>query len=77
MTNPPPAKTITGIGSDGKQYTVHGYKSTRRQNGQLLESKLIGITKTDEGEEVHCKSENPLVFWIPSTGVEIRCDETS
>jgi hypothetical protein len=70
-------KTVTGIGDDGKQYTIHGYKSTRRQNGQLIESSLIDFMQTDEGEEVHCKSENPLVFWIPSTSVEIRCDETS
>jgi hypothetical protein len=75
--DPRPAKTITGIGDDGKQYTIHGYKSTRRQNGQLVEASLIDIMQTNEGEEVRCKSENPLVFWIPSTGVEIRCNETS
>ena len=75
--DPHPAKTVTGIGDDGKQYTIHGYKSTRHQNDQLVEAPLIDIMVTDEGEQVHCKSENPLVFWIPTTRVEIRCNETS
>jgi hypothetical protein len=45
--DPRPVKTITGIGDDGKQYTIHGYKSTRRQNGQLIEAPLIDIMQTD------------------------------
>ena len=43
---------------------------------EWVEEALISIMRTQEGEEVHCESENPLVFWMPRTGVNIRCPQS-
>jgi hypothetical protein len=60
-------QTVRGTGDDGREYTIHGYK-----NG---EEALISICTTDEGEEVWCRSEKPLEFWIPGRSVTIHCPE--
>jgi hypothetical protein len=67
------AMTVTGIDDDGKKYTIRGYKRMIQREGHWVEEPLISIAVTDEGQEVHCESEDPLVFWIPGTGVKIRC----
>jgi hypothetical protein len=67
------AMTVTGVGDDGSEYTIHGYKQMRHQNGRWIEEALISIMETSDGELVHCESENPLVFWVHSTGMKIRC----
>jgi hypothetical protein len=67
------AMTVTGTGSDGREYTIHGYKRMLPRGDEWVEEALISIMRTEEGEEVHCKSENPLTFWMPRTGVKIRC----
>jgi hypothetical protein len=56
-----------------KKYTIHGYKRMIQREGRWMEEPLISIAVTDEGQEVHCESEDPLVFWIPGAGVKIRC----
>ena len=66
-------KTDIGIGDDGKTYTTHSYKQRRRQGEQCVEEPLISLILTDEGEELHCESEDPLVFWNPKTRTKIRC----
>jgi hypothetical protein len=71
--NPRLVMTVTGRGDDGKEYTIHGYKKMLQRNGQWVEESLISYMQTDEGEEVHCESENPLVFWNPKTRLKIRC----
>jgi len=67
------AMTVTGIGDDGKMYTIHGYKRMIQREGHWVEEALISIAVTDEGQEVYCESENPLVFWIPGTDIKISC----
>jgi hypothetical protein len=67
------AMTVTGTGDDGREYTIHGYKRMQRRGNEWVEEALISIMRTDGGEEVHCESENPLVFWNPRTRVKIRC----
>ena len=67
------AMTVIGIGDDGKMYTIHGYKRMIQREGRWVEEALISIAVTDEGQVVHCESEDPLVFWTPGTGVRIRC----
>jgi hypothetical protein len=69
------AKTVTGTGDDGKTYTIHGFKRMLHRDGEWIEEALISILRTDEGDEVHCESENPLVFWNPRTGVRIHCSQ--
>lgn len=44
---------------------------------EWVEEALISIMRTEEGEEVHCESESPLVFWNPRTGVKIRCPKSN
>lgn len=70
------AITLTGKGDDGPEYTIHGYKRMLQRGGEWIEEALISIMRTDEGEEVHCESENPLVFWMPRTGVKIQCAQS-
>jgi hypothetical protein len=69
------AMTVTGKGDDGREYTLHGYKQMIRRGKEWAEEKLISIVRTAEGEVAHCRTEEPLAFWIPSTGVTIRCDK--
>lgn len=69
-------QTITGIGDDGRTYTINAYKEMRRQGDQWVEEQLISIIKTDENEELYCESEEPLVFHNPKTNVRIRCDQS-
>jgi hypothetical protein len=69
------AMTVTGSGDDGREYTIHGYKRMLRRDGEWVEEALISIMRTEEGEEVHCESESPLVFWNPRTGIKIRCPQ--
>ena len=69
------AMTVSGIGDDGNQYAIHGYKQMRRQGDEWVEERLVSIIQTAEGEELHCESEAPLVFWNPKTGMKIRCDK--
>jgi hypothetical protein len=40
----------------------HGYKRMLQRGGEWVEEALISITKTEEGEEVHCESENRSSF---------------
>jgi hypothetical protein len=68
--------TATGTGDDGREYTIHGYKRMLRRGREWVEEALISIMRTDDGEEVHCESENPLIFWMPSTGVKICCPQS-
>jgi hypothetical protein len=68
--------TVTGIGDDGREYTIHGYKRMLQRGREWVEEPLISILRTDDGEEVHCQSENPLVFWNPRTMVKIRCQQS-
>jgi hypothetical protein len=70
------AMTVTGTGDDGKEYTIHGYKRMLPRGREWIEEKLCSIMRTDEGEEVHCESEKPLVFWNPKNGVKIHCPQT-
>ena len=65
--------TVAGTGDDGREYTIHGYKQMRQQGGKWIEEALISITQTSDGELVHCESEDPLVFWVASTRMRIRC----
>lgn len=67
--------TVAGVGDDGKEYTIHGYKQMRRQGSSWVEEALVSIIETSDGEELHCESESPLVFWNPRTGMKIRCTE--
>lgn len=69
------AMTVFGIGDDGNRYTIHGYKQMRRQGSEWVEEELVSIVRTAEGEELHCESEVPLVFWNPMTGIKIRCEK--
>ncbi len=69
------AITVTGTGDNGREYTIHGYKQMRHQGGKWIEEALISITQTSDGELVHCESEDPLVFWVDSTGMKIRCNK--
>ncbi len=69
------AMTVTGIGDDGNTYTIQGYKRMRRQGNEWVEEALVSLIQTDDGEELHCGSEDPLVFWNPKTRMKIRCDQ--
>jgi hypothetical protein len=69
------AMTVTGVGDDGREYTIQGFKKMRQQDGRWIEEALISITLTSDGELVHCESEKPLVFWVASTGMKIRCND--
>lgn len=68
------ALTATGVGDDGRDYTIHGYKTSRLVDGRWVEEALCSFMQTSDGEEVHCESEKPLVFWVASTGMKIRCE---
>ena len=70
------AKTVTGIGDDGKSYTIRGYKQMRREGDGWIEEALISLIQTSEGEDLFCESEDPLVFWNPKTGMKIHCDQS-
>ncbi len=69
------AMTVTATGDDGREYSVHGYKRMLPRGREWVEEALISIMRTDHGDEVDCESENPLVFWLPSTGVRLRCPQ--
>ena len=69
--------TVTGMGDDGKEYTIHGYKKLEYRNGHWVEEALISHTETSDGEQVHCESELPLVSWNPKTMLRIRCTNLS
>ena len=71
------AMTVTGIGDDGNAYTIHGYKQMRRQGDRWIEERLVSLIQTDAGEELHCESEIPLVFWNPKTGMKIRSHDST
>lgn len=60
-------ETVTGMGSDGCRYTIHGYAV----DGE----KLVSFTETSDGEQAICRSENPLTFEITGSGVIVDCSK--
>ena len=69
------AWTVTGVGDDGNEYTIHGYRQMKQLAGKWMEEKLVSIILTEDGDELYCESEKPLVFWDPRTGMKIRCPD--
>ncbi len=66
------AATAHGIGDDGKEYTIHGYKKMLPHG---VEESLCSHMETSDGEQVYCENEVPLVFWIAKTRLKIRCSQ--
>jgi hypothetical protein len=68
------AMTLIGVGNDGSEYSVLAYtKMVPEGAAWVEEAGPPSILHTSEGDEVHRRSEEPPVFWVTRTGVEITC----
>ena len=63
---------MLGSGDDGLEYLIDFYKKRwTAEDGQVVEEPDASIFSTSDGVELHRMTEQPLVFFVPSTQVTI------